>query len=121
MPTQERAQEPVPLPRLIIDEDRHDNQRQEHRLGIAEMDEDAMVLWRQRFPQDIINKREFYAQWRAERAAYREDKHTRKANAKFNMRLGATSPWEFDDYRYLHGYIETSEEDITEEESDDEE
>ena len=28
---------------------------------------------------------------------------------------------ESDDYRYLHAYIETSEEDITEEELDDEE
>ena len=37
------------------------------------------------------------------------------------MRLGAASPWESDDDRYLHAYIETSEEDITEEESDDEE
>ena len=35
------------------------------------------------------------------------------------MTLGAASPWESDDDRYLHAYIETSEEDITEEESDD--
>ena len=60
MPTRERAQELTPLPRLIIDEDHRDNRRQEHRLGIAEMDEEAMALWRQRFPQDIINEREFY-------------------------------------------------------------
>ena len=58
---------------------------------------------------------------RAERAAYREDKHRRKADAQFNMRLGAASPWESDDDRYLDAYIETSEEGITEEESDDEE
>ena len=37
------------------------------------------------------------------------------------MRLGAASPWESDDDRYLHAYIETSEVGITEEESDDEE
>ena len=30
-------------------------------------------------------------------------------------------PWESDDDRYLHAYSQTSEEDITEEESDDEE
>ena len=58
---------------------------------------------------------------RAKRAAYRKDKHRRKVDAQFNMRLGAASPWESDDDRYLHAYIETSEEDITEEESDDEE
>ena len=58
---------------------------------------------------------------RAEQATYREDKHRQKADAQFNMRLGAASPWESDDDRYLHAYIETSEEDITEESSDDEE
>ncbi|XBI53639.1 hypothetical protein VPH35_035831 [Triticum aestivum] len=128
VPTRERVQELAPLPRLITDEDRRDNRRREHRLGIAEMDDEAMALWRQCFPQDIINECEFYAQRRterekrrAERAAYREDKRTRKVDAQFNMRLGAASPWESDDDRYLHAYIETSEEDITEEESDDEE
>ena len=71
---------------------------------------------------------EFYTQRRverdkrrAERAAYREDKHRRKGDTQFNMRLGAPSPWESDDDRYLHAYIEMSEEDITEEESDNEE
>ena len=128
VPTWERAWELVPLSRLITNEDRRDNRRREHRLGIAEMDEEAMALWRQRFPHDIINEREFYAQRRAERdkrraerAAYREDKRRRKADAQFNMRLGAASPWESDDDRYLHAYSQMSEEDITEEESDDEE
>ena len=121
VPTRERAQELAPLPRLSTDEDRRDNRRREHRLGIAEMDEEAMALWRQRFPQDIINEHEFYAQRRAERAAYREDKHRRKADAQFNMRLGAASPWQSDDDRYLHAYSQTSEEDITKEESDDKE
>ena len=37
------------------------------------------------------------------------------------MRQGAALPWESDDDRYLHAYSQTSEEDITEEESDDEE
>ena len=78
-------------------------------------------------PADIINEREFYTQRRAERdkrraegAAYREDKRRKKADAQFNMRLGAASPWESDDDRYLHAYSQTSEEDITEQ-SDDEE
>ena len=67
VPTREHAQELAPLPRLITDEDRRDNRRREHRLGIAEMDEESMVLWRRHFPQDIIKEREFYAQRRAER------------------------------------------------------
>ncbi|XP_037467145.1 uncharacterized protein LOC119339074 [Triticum dicoccoides] len=127
MLTRERAQELVPLSRLSTDEDRRNNRRREHCLGITEMDDEAMALWRQCFPQDIINEREFYAQRRAEREkrraeqdAYREDKRTRKADAQFNMRLGAASPWESDDNRYLHAYIQTSEEDITKEESDEE-
>jgi hypothetical protein len=92
------------------------------------MDEEAMALWRQRFPQDIINEREFYAQRRAERekrraerAAYCEDRRTRKAAAQFNIKLGTASPWDSDDDRYLDTYIESSEEDITEAESDNEE
>ena len=128
VPMRERAQELAPLPRLSTDEDRRDYRRREHRLGIAEMDEEAMALWRQHFPQDIINEREFYAQRRAERdkrraerAAYREDKRRQKVDTQFNMRLGAASPWESDDDRYLHAYSQTSEEDITEEESDGEE
>nr|XP_040258255.1 ethylene-responsive transcription factor ERF105-like [Aegilops tauschii subsp. strangulata] len=54
--TPERAQELAPFPRLITDEDRRKNQRRERRLSLAEMDEEAMALWRQRFPQDIINE-----------------------------------------------------------------
>ena len=42
MPTRKQAQDLAPLSRLITDEDRHDNRRQGHRLGIAEMDEEAM-------------------------------------------------------------------------------
>ncbi|XP_044372615.1 uncharacterized protein [Triticum aestivum] len=67
VPTREQMQELAPLLRLITDKDRHDNRRREHRLGIAKMDEEAMALWRQRFPRDIINKCEFYVQRRAER------------------------------------------------------
>ncbi|XP_020150195.1 ethylene-responsive transcription factor 13-like [Aegilops tauschii subsp. strangulata] len=54
--TRERAQELAPPPRLITDEDRRENWRRECRLSLAEMDEEAMALWRQRFPQDIINE-----------------------------------------------------------------
>ena len=60
---------------------RRDNRRREHHLSIIEMDEEAMAMWCQHFPQDIIKEREFYAQRSAERdkrmaerSAYREDK-----------------------------------------------
>ena len=121
VPTRERAQELAPLPQLITNEDRRDNRRREHRLGITEMDEEAMALWRQRFPQDIINEEQFFADRRAEReerreerATYREDKRTRKAVAKFNIKLRDASSWDSSDERFLDAYAQMSEEDITE-------
>ena len=76
---------------------------------------------------DIINKRKFYMQRRAERAkrreeraAYREDKRARKAVAKFNIKLRDASSWDSSDERFLDAYAQTSEEDITEAESESE-
>ena len=117
----------APFPRLITDEDRRKNWRRERRLSLAEMDEEAMALWRQRFPQDIMNEEQFFAERRAEReerrkerAAYREDKQTRKAVAKYNIALGDASSWDSRDERFLNAYAQTSEEDITEAESESE-
>ena len=127
MSTRERAQELTPFPRLNTDEDRRKHRRRERRLSLAEMDEEAMALWRQRFPQDIINEEQFFAERgaereerRKERAAYREDKRTRKAVAKYNMALGDASSWDSRDERFLDAYVQTSEEDITEAESESE-
>ena len=50
--TRERAQELAPFPWLLTDEDRRKHQRREHRLRLAEMDEQAMALWSHRFPED---------------------------------------------------------------------
>ncbi|XBH63821.1 hypothetical protein VPH35_117711 [Triticum aestivum] len=117
--TRERAQKLAP-PRLVTDEDRHDNRRRERRLSITEMDEEAMAVWGQRFPEDVVNKREFYTQRRverwAERAAYHEDMHTRKAAALFNIELKEASTWDSDDERWIVAFIPTSEweEDTTE-------
>ncbi|KAE8773714.1 hypothetical protein D1007_54019 [Hordeum vulgare] len=59
-------QELAPPPQLVTDEGRREKRRREHHLGVTEMDEEAMAVWRQRFPEDVINKREFYAERRAE-------------------------------------------------------
>ncbi|KAE8778126.1 Ethylene-responsive transcription factor CRF1 [Hordeum vulgare] len=71
--TREWAQQLVPPPRVVTEEDRLHNQ-------IAEMDEHAMAAWRQQFSQDVLDERAFFAQrkadMRAERAAYRKDKRT---------------------------------------------
>ncbi|XBH61924.1 hypothetical protein VPH35_116276 [Triticum aestivum] len=126
--TREMAQELAPPPRLLTDKGRRENRRRERRLSLDEMDEEAMALWRQRFPQDVINEQQFFAEKRAEReerraerAAYREDRRTRKAAAQFNIELGAASSWDSEDDRFLDAFIMTSEDDITEVESESEE
>ncbi|XP_020195030.1 uncharacterized protein [Aegilops tauschii subsp. strangulata] len=77
---------------------------------------------------DVINEQQFFAEKRAEReerraerAAYREDRRTRKAAAQFNIELGAASSWDSEDDRFLDAFIMTSEDDITEVESESEE
>ncbi|XP_020149350.1 uncharacterized protein [Aegilops tauschii subsp. strangulata] len=121
--TSQRAQDLAHLPRLFTDEDRRDNRRRQHRLAIAEMDVEAMAEWRERFPQDIVNERQFYKQRRTERearrkerAAYREDKRARKQAAQLN-----TSSWDSEDERHADAYLQTSEEDITESEPENDE
>ncbi|XP_020179894.1 uncharacterized protein [Aegilops tauschii subsp. strangulata] len=121
----QRAQDLVPLPRLFTDEDRRDHRRRQRRLAIAEMDVEAMSVWCECFPQDIVNERQFYKQRRTERearrterAAYWEDKRARKQAAQLKMKLGEASSWDFEDERYADAYIQTSEEDITESESE---
>ncbi|XP_020155459.1 uncharacterized protein [Aegilops tauschii subsp. strangulata] len=108
--------------------DRRKHRRQEHRLRLAEMDEQAMALWSYRFPHDIINEEQFFTERRAERAkrreeraAYREDKRTRKAVAKYNEALGDASSWDSGDKRFLDAYALTLAEDITEAESESDE
>ncbi|XP_020152521.1 uncharacterized protein [Aegilops tauschii subsp. strangulata] len=63
----QRAQELAPPPRLITDEDCHKNWRRERRLSLTEMNEQAMALWCQRFPQDVINEQQLFVERRAKR------------------------------------------------------
>ncbi|KAE8770709.1 Ethylene-responsive transcription factor CRF1 [Hordeum vulgare] len=98
-------------PRVVIDEDRRRNRRQQRRLSIAEMDEHAMAEWRRQFPQDVLDERQFFAQRRAEQAAL------------FQMGLKAASTWSSDDGCWVDTFI-TTEESITgasESDHDDEE
>ncbi|EMS51085.1 Peroxidase 2 [Triticum urartu] len=122
--TWEQARELMPFPRLLTDEDRCKHRRRERRLRLAEMDEQAMALWSHRFPEDT-NEEQFFAQRRAkrreERAAYREDKRTRRVVAKYNIVLGDASSWDSGDERFLDTYAHTSDEDITETESESDE
>nr|XP_020149725.1 ethylene-responsive transcription factor ERF053-like [Aegilops tauschii subsp. strangulata] len=46
----QRAQDLTPLPRLFTEEDRCVHRRRQRRLAIAEMDVEAMVVWRECFP-----------------------------------------------------------------------
>ena len=124
----QRAQDLAPLPRLLTNEDRHVHRGRERRLAIAEMDVEAIMVWRERFAQDIIDERQFYKQRRTkrdarrtERAAYREDKRSRKQAAQLKLKLRETSGWDFEDEQHADAYIQTSEKDITELESESDE
>ena len=124
----QRAQDFAPLPRLFTDEDRRVHRRRQRRLAIAEKDVEALVVWRGGFPQDIVDERQFYKQRRTERdarrterAAYREDKRARKQTTQLNLKLGEASSWDSEDERYVDAYIQTSEKDITESESESDE
>ncbi|KAE8814667.1 Ethylene-responsive transcription factor CRF1 [Hordeum vulgare] len=89
----------MPRPRGVIEEDLRQNRRRECCLSIAEMDEHAMAEWRRQFPQDVLDEHEFFAERaeRAEQAVYREDRHTRKQAALFQMKLKESSTWSSDD------------------------
>ena len=124
----QRAQDLAPLPRLFTDEDRRVHRRRQRRLAIAEKDVEALVVWRGGFPQDIVDERQFYKQRRLERdarrrerAAYREDKRSRKQAAQLKLKLRETSGWDFEDEQLSDAYLQTSEEDITESESESDE
>ena len=108
----QRAQDLAPLPRLFTDEDRRVHRRRQRRLAIAEKDVEALVLWRGGFPQDIVDERQFYKQLRSERdarrrerAAYREDKRSRKQTAQLKLRLRETSDWDFEDEQLADAYL----------------
>ena len=108
----QRTQDLAPLPRLFTDEDRRVHRRRQRRLAIAEMDVQTLVLWQRRLERDAR---------RRERAAYREDKRSRKQAAQLKLKLRETSGWDFEDEAYADAYIQTSEEDITESESESDE
>ena len=55
---------------------------------------------------------------RTKRAAYREDKHARKHAAQLRLKLRETSGCNFEDEQAADAYIQASEEDITESESE---
>ena len=124
----QRTQDLAPLPRLFTDEDRRVHRRRQRRLVITENDVEALVLWRGGYPQDIVDGRQFHKQLRSERdarrrerAAYRKDKRSRKQAAQLKLKLRETSGWEFEDEQLADAYIQTSEEDITESESENDE
>ncbi|KAI5016646.1 hypothetical protein ZWY2020_006497 [Hordeum vulgare] len=123
--TREWAQRLAPPPRVVIEEDRRQNRRWDRRLGIAEMDEHAMAAWRQEFLHDVLDERAFFAERKAERrakrAAYREDRRTRKQAALFNMELKEASTWSSDDDRWAKDFIRTEELDTSASEENDEE
>ena len=82
---------------------------------------EATLLARHHQERFFAERRTEREERRKERAAYREDKRTRKAVAKYNEALGDASSWDSGDERFLNAYAPTSEEDITEIESESDE
>ena len=124
----QRAQDLAPLPRLFTDEDHRVHRRRQRRLAITEKNVEALEVWRGGFPQDIVVERQFYKQKRLERdarrrerAAYREDKRSRKQATQLKLKLQETLGWDFEDEQLADAYLQTSEEDITESESESDE
>ncbi|KAE8773523.1 Ethylene-responsive transcription factor CRF1 [Hordeum vulgare] len=115
--TMEWAQNLAPHPRVVTEEGRRRNRRHQRRLSITKMDEHAMAEWRRQFPRDVLGEREFFAQRRAEQAAYREDRRTRKQAALFQMELKVT--WSSDDEHWVDVFITTEGSDTGASESDD--
>ena len=75
-----------------------------------------MAVWRERFPQDVVAEKEFWAQRRAEQATRRADKRARKETAEAQIELGEVSTWDSDDSRWVDAF--TSSDDTTEEEDE---
>ncbi|XP_020166811.2 uncharacterized protein [Aegilops tauschii subsp. strangulata] len=79
--TREQAQAVAPPPRLITYQDREDHRRRQRRLLIAEEDERAIAEWRRRHPEDVADKKAFWAERTARCRSERADMHRRKALA----------------------------------------
>ncbi|CAM0953976.1 unnamed protein product [Alopecurus aequalis] len=77
--TREQAQELVPPPRLVTDEERQRQHEQWERLLIAERDDRTMKRWAEQFPEDVAAERVYWDAQRATRVAARAEKHARKA------------------------------------------
>ena len=103
--TCQQAQDLAPSPRLVTDEDRRLQRRRDRCLLIAEVDEQAMAAWRERFPQDAAAENEFYTQRRALRAADRTDRRERKALAKAQCDRGDASTWDNDDPLWKYAFL----------------
>nr|XP_040251569.1 ethylene-responsive transcription factor 2-like [Aegilops tauschii subsp. strangulata] len=104
VPMREMAQELAPPPRLLTGEDHHENWRQERRRH-----QRAAVL------HGKEGAEEGGASCLSRGPAYAE------GGREFNIELGAALSWDFKDDRYLDAFIVTSDEDITEVESESDE
>ncbi|KAE8782956.1 farnesyl pyrophosphate synthetase [Hordeum vulgare] len=97
--TREEAKAWMPSPWVIRAKGSRIQARWERRLLIVKTDEQAMEVWRQRFLQDVLEEREFWARQRTVRAAKRVERHERKAAVVAQCDLGHASTWSTDDDR----------------------
>ncbi|XP_020198860.1 uncharacterized protein [Aegilops tauschii subsp. strangulata] len=110
--TSEQAQEFAPSPPLITKEDRRVQRMRERRLLIAEADEHAMAVWRERFPRDVVAENEFWAQRRAEQARVGrtsgESLFREKALLEAQCKLEPASSWDEEDPRWVEAFTSSS-------------
>ncbi|KAE8794026.1 t-complex protein 1 subunit eta [Hordeum vulgare] len=103
--TCEEVQTLTPPPRVIIAEDRCIQVRRDRHLLITATDEQAMKVWCQCFPQDVLDEHEFLARQRTVRAVERAERRERKAVVVVQCDLGQALTWSSDDDRSHDAFL----------------
>ncbi|KAE8819444.1 Cyanohydrin beta-glucosyltransferase [Hordeum vulgare] len=75
-------------PHAFTADDRRIQQRREHRLLMVDADEQAMMAWREHFPQDVTGVNAFWSQKRAEQAVDWMDRRKQKTLTEAQCDLG---------------------------------
>ncbi|CAM0909367.1 unnamed protein product [Alopecurus aequalis] len=118
--TRQQTQVLVPPQHLVTREDERRNRLRNRRLAVAELDELAMVEWRDHFPKDVAVESVFWEQRRSERVARRAEKRRRHDCAMADLEAADADPnvpdWASDDPRlddiWTTSDVTTSEDDI---------
>ncbi|KAI4973934.1 hypothetical protein ZWY2020_041715 [Hordeum vulgare] len=109
--TREQAQNLVPPPCLITEQDRVEHRQQQQRLLVAEEDERAMAEWRRCHPEDVAAENAYWAERTARFRAERQDRRVRKLLAVSQcgaVEAGLPSIFTSDNERWEDAFLSTS-------------